>query len=97
MTKYFKANFITGIVLRSSTSREYTHAWLVSGPAKGQHAERLGRNYWEVSGFAGREDLAHTAANQRGYRHATRREIVPVEEIDAKTYRALKAAQRKED
>jgi hypothetical protein len=72
VTKFYKATFSDGsITTRSTTSREYTHAWR--------------------GGFSSSAQLAQQAANGC---HWLPKEVVPVEEITAKEYRAHLAARK---
>lgn len=76
MTKYFKATFSDGFTAkRSTTSRNYTHAWRV-GSGDGRY------------GFASSEQLAAQAAAGEYKWMTGPREVVAVEGITAKEYRS---------
>jgi hypothetical protein len=77
MTKFYKATFSNGkVLLRSSTSRTYSHAYLT------------GRS----SGFARSSVHAHKAMTQWRSYAAEGGEVVPAVEITGPEHRALRKA-----
>lgn len=80
MTKYFKAECGTGLALRSSASRTYSHAIMT-------------RDEDHAFGFCGRLDLAQKAQAQWN-RPGRPVEIAEAVEISRQEYTALKKAQK---
>lgn len=94
-TKYYKATARNVTVTRSTASRDYTHAVIAcwSKGTPGWRGEPRSADHIQSS-FSGSYALAHKATAQ--FHGPCWVEVAPVTEIDAKEYRALKAASRTE-
>jgi hypothetical protein len=86
MTTYYRATFSDGTVIkRSTTSRKYTHAWLVRW--RNKEPEKWGPTS-ERSGFCGSIVLAYNALpRERGDGMMVLSEVAPAFEITAQEYR----------
>jgi hypothetical protein len=104
---YYVAKFSDGTaLLRSTSSRVYTHAYLAHGsrpdPGENYTPEARAIRTWRKSGFSSSAEQARknmeaeTAWYQRNSDKYTRAlaEVVAVTEIDAKTYLALKRREK---
>lgn len=85
-TRYFKADTDAKMLLRSSQSRMYSHAWIAEGVG------HMSGKPWQITGFASTRDLAHKAAYGTRRFDACDRQVVPAIEITRAEYTALRKA-----
>lgn len=98
MTRYYKATARGVTVSRGSDRREYSHAvisWLRPAAPDRWRPDGLPARAAMPSFHSTRELAEIECANRRRRSEFVEwAEVAPVEEIDAKAYRALKAAER---
>lgn len=92
MKTYFLATFSDGTVLkRQTTSRKYTHAWLVRRSTKPEHVEKYGASY-DISGFCGTQANAQATLNRYSMPTDLFGEIAPAVEVTRAQYNTGKHA-----